>query len=164
MREWRTLNLDDGRWSINLSATILTVVALVSTAQADTLTLNQALALAYETNPQLDAERAALRATDEGVATAVSGWRPTVSAGASYGYSRDRTAPPDFPVVAPNGHPRDASVALTQPIFNGATIPQTHEAKAEVEAGRAQLSSIEQTTLLAAAKNLFRCTGRRSRA
>ena len=124
-------------------------------ARAESLTLNQALAAAYETNTQLQAQRAALRATDEDVATAVSGWRPTVTANANYGYTRDRTTPPEFNVIAPNGHPRDAGVTLTQPIINGATIPQTQQAKAGVEAGRAQLSSVEQSTLLNAAKAYF---------
>jgi outer membrane protein len=135
------------------------VFALVSllgpVARAETLTLTQALADAYETNTQLQAQRAALRATDEDVATAVSGWRPTVTATANYGYTRDETSPPEFNVIAPNGHPRDAGITLTQPVINGTTIPQTREAKAGVEAGRAQLSSIEQTTLLNAAKAYF---------
>jgi TolC family type I secretion outer membrane protein len=124
-------------------------------ARAETLTLEQALAAAYETNTQLQAQRAALRATDEDVATAVSGWRPTVTANANYGYTHDETTPPQFAAIAPNGHPRDAGVTLTQPIINGTTIPQTRQAKAGVEAGRAQLSSVEQTTLLNAAKAYF---------
>jgi outer membrane protein len=124
-------------------------------ARAETLTLNQALAAAYETNTQLQAQRAALRATDEDVATAVSGWRPTVTASANYGYTRDRTSPPEFGAIAPNGHPRDASITLTQPVINGTTIPQTRQAKAGVDAGRAQLSSVEQTTLLNAARAYF---------
>jgi outer membrane protein len=135
------------------------VLALMSflgpAARAETLTLDQALAAAYETNTQLQAQRAALRATDEDVATAVSGWRPTVTATANYGYTRDRTTPPEFGIIAPNGHPRDAGVTLTQPVINGTTIPQTRQAKAGVEAGRAQLSSVEQTTLLNAAKAYF---------
>jgi outer membrane protein len=135
------------------------VLALLSVlgpaARAETLTLNQALAAAYETNTQLQAQRAALRATDEDVATAVSGWRPTVTANGNYGYSRDKTTPPEFNVIAPNGHPRDAGVTLTQPVINGTTIPQTQQAKAGVEAGRAQLSSVEQSTLLNAARAYF---------
>jgi outer membrane protein len=132
------------------------ICCLGSLARAQTLTLEQALAAAYETNTQLQAQRAALRATDEDVATAVSGWRPTVTASASYGYTHDRTSPPQlFGLVAPNGHPRDASVTLTQPVINGTTIPQTRQAKAGVEAGRAQLSSVEQTVLLNVAKAYF---------
>ncbi len=51
-------------------------------------TLQQALAQAYLTNPQLQAERANLRSIDEGVPTALAGWRPTVQlsgAGSRYG-------------------------------------------------------------------------------
>jgi outer membrane protein len=134
---------------------IAVIACLGPTAEAEPLTLTQALAAAYETNTQLQAQRAALRATDEDVATAISGWRPTVTATGSYGYTHDRTTPPEIGVVAPNGHPRDVGVTLTQPVINGTTIPQTEQAKAGVEAGRAQLVSVEQTTLLNAAKSYF---------
>lgn len=152
--EWLTLNFGCVRGLAGCSIFAL-VSSLGPVARAETLTLDQALAAAYETNTQLQAQRAALRATDEDVATAVSGWRPTVTANANYGYTRDRTTPPEFGVVAPNGHPRDASITLTQPVINGTNIPQTLQAKAGVEAGRAQLSSVEQTTLLSAAKAYF---------
>ena len=152
-----------GEFELNLccvrrlaGCSVLVLVSLLGPAtQAETLTLEQALTAAYETNTQLQAQRAALRATDEDVATAVSGWRPTVTATATYGYTRDRTSPPEFGVIAPNGHPRDEGVTISQPIINGTTIPQTRQAKAGVEAGRAQLVSVEQTTLLNAAKSYF---------
>ncbi len=51
----------------------------VSSAQAETL--RGALASAYKFNPDVEAERANLRATNEGVPQAKSGYRPTVSAG-----------------------------------------------------------------------------------
>jgi len=37
------------------------------------------MATAYQTNPSLLASRAQLRATDEGIQKALSGWRPTVT-------------------------------------------------------------------------------------
>lgn len=138
-----------------LSCSALVLMCFLPNAWGETLTLDQALAAAYETNTQLQAQRAALRATDEDVATAVSGWRPTVTATGTYGYTHDRTTPPAFGAIAPNGHPRDAAVTLTQPIITGTTIPQTRQAKAGVQAGRAQLSSVEQTVLLNAAKAYF---------
>ena len=52
-------------------------------ATADTLP--GALALAYQNNPQVNAQRAATRATDESVGVALSGYRPTVSATAQIG-------------------------------------------------------------------------------
>ncbi len=56
-------------------------------ARAETRTLQQALGLAYSTNPTLLAERANLRATDENVPAALAGWRPQVSFAGTAGYS-----------------------------------------------------------------------------
>src|SRR5688572_32673628 len=50
-------------------------------------TLEGALAQAYQNNPSLNAQRAALRATDEGVGIALSGYRPRVTATVTHGAS-----------------------------------------------------------------------------
>ncbi|HYC16535.1 MAG TPA: channel protein TolC, partial [Pseudolabrys sp.] len=42
-------------------------------------TLEGALVLAYQNNPSLNAQRASVRATDEGVPQALSGYRPKVT-------------------------------------------------------------------------------------
>ncbi len=62
-------------------------VALVGAAPrpAAAETIEAALARAYENNPQLNAQRAIVRQTDEGVAQALSGYRPTLSANAAVG-------------------------------------------------------------------------------
>src|SRR5690348_9028356 len=52
-------------------------LSVAAPAMADDL--NAALAQTYLGNPTLDAARAQLRATDEGVPQALSGWRPTVT-------------------------------------------------------------------------------------
>jgi outer membrane protein len=117
-------------------------------ARAETIALNEALGLAYETNPQLEAERANLRATDENVAKALSGWRPTVTGTGEYGYQRQTTtgAPPS---VTETTRPRLGQVTIVQPIFSGGrTIANTGQAKALVRAGRAQLTGVEQNVLL----------------
>ena len=65
-----------------------------SAAIADTL--EWALVQAYQNNPSLNAQRAALRATDENVPQALSGYRPKLSVTASGGYStktRHRSCP-----------------------------------------------------------------------
>src|SRR6188768_1897133 len=65
-------------WSIAryaITAAALTVLA--NPALSDTLDV--ALAQAYQNNPSLNAQRAALRATDEGVPIALSGYRPRVT-------------------------------------------------------------------------------------
>lgn len=122
-------------------------------AFAETFTLQQALALAYETNPRLEAERAQLRATDEEVAKALSGWRPNLGLSGSYGYTSNDTN--SFGLSIPEGHPRDVTVTLTQPLFTGQTIPQTRQANALVRAGRFQLTSVEQLVLFAAGRAYF---------
>jgi outer membrane protein len=61
-------------------------------------TLEGALALAYQNNPQLNSQRAATRATDEGVAVALSGSRPKLGvngqAGEQHLDTLSRGAPP----------------------------------------------------------------------
>ena len=53
------------------------VQVAVTPAVADTI--EAALVRAYQTNPQLNAQRASVRATDENVPQALSGYRPRVS-------------------------------------------------------------------------------------
>ena len=60
-----------------------------SEAAADTL--EWALVQAYQNNPSLNAQRAALRATDENVPQALSGYRPKLSVTANGGYQLYQT-------------------------------------------------------------------------
>lgn len=123
-------------------------------AQAETITLNDALGLAYETNPNLDASRAQLRATDENVAKANAGWRPTVNIQGQYGYEREQygdiaSGSTVFPGGAITDHPIQGQLTVNQPIFRGGkTIAEIGRAKALVRQGRAQLIDSEQQTLL----------------
>ena len=48
-------------------------------------TIEAALARAYQDNPRLNAQRAVVRKTDEGVPQALSGYRPHINANASVG-------------------------------------------------------------------------------
>src|SRR5213592_4584240 len=58
-------------------------------------TLPEALVRTYQGNPQLNAERARLRGTDEGVPQALSGYRPQITAGLSTGLIAVRNLFPD---------------------------------------------------------------------
>jgi outer membrane protein len=51
----------------------------VAGSQAGADTIEWALVQAYQNNPSLNAQRAALRATDENVPQALSGYRPKLS-------------------------------------------------------------------------------------
>src|SRR6267154_5726328 len=64
-----------------IATSALTGIALTGIAmpRASADTLEGALALAYQNNPQINSQRAATRATDEGVGVALSGYRPQIS-------------------------------------------------------------------------------------
>lgn len=117
----------------------------VAPARAESL--SQALTAAYKTNPRLDAERARLRATDEEVPRAKSGYRPSILGTADVGYQRRETKPASF--GDGENHPKGYAVNLTQPIFQGfRTLNTVREAEATVRAGRERLRTEEQTVLL----------------
>src|SRR5215831_8299817 len=141
------------KWLRSASLAVLAAFWTSAVAQAEPLTLEQAFATAYDSNPRLEAERANLRATDEDVAKALSGWHPSLGVTGSYGYTSNNTNQPVFNI--PDGHPRDVTVTATQPLFTGTTIPQTRQAKSAVLAGRAQLTSVEQQVLLSVARAYF---------
>ncbi|RPI33232.1 MAG: channel protein TolC, partial [Hyphomicrobiaceae bacterium] len=112
-------------------------------------TLNEALASAYKVNPRLDAARATLRATDEEVPRAISGYRPVITGEADTTFRHSTTQPS----IPPNGdtNPRGYQVQLVQPLFRGFRVVNTvAEAEATVRAGRETLRSVEQSVLLEA--------------
>ena len=66
------------------AAVLLTACTGPTASLADTI--EAALVRAYQNNPQLNAQRAAVRATDENVPQALSGYRPRVALTGSVGY------------------------------------------------------------------------------
>src|SRR5260370_34507938 len=64
------------------------VAGLLLAGPASAQRLMEAFAYAYNNNPQLLAQRALLRSTDESVPQALSNWRPTVNFTASAGFTR----------------------------------------------------------------------------
>ncbi|TCS61342.1 outer membrane protein [Varunaivibrio sulfuroxidans] len=111
-------------------------------------TFEETLAAAYRSNPGLLAEQARLRAIDEGVAQARSGWRPSVNATMTTGRAiDDKSATPKV-----YRDPSTMGVTISQPLYSGGkTVAATAQADNAVYAGRARLSSAEQTVLLNAA-------------
>lgn len=116
-------------------------------------TLNDALAAAYLGNPTLERDRANLRARDESVPQALSGWRPSVNTFGEVGKrsidDSNRTA------VQGNDNltPESVGVSIAQPLFRGGrTVAQTRSAENTVRSARAQLLSTEQGVLFDAAQ------------
>ncbi len=114
-------------------------------APAVALTLDQALASTYECSPAIDAERARLRAIDEDVPIAQSGYRPDIAARADVGY-RNQNNPSNG--GSTNQTPRGWGVDLVQPIFRGFSVTNAvNEAQSRVRAGRETLRAVEQEKL-----------------
>src|SRR5690242_8262842 len=74
-------------------AALLAASAYLLAAPVNAESLNEALASAYRYNPSLDAQRAFLRATDENVARAMSGYRPVITGSADVNYLHTNTRP-----------------------------------------------------------------------
>lgn len=153
---------------MRVSVSLLAVAALGASvsAPASGETLNDALALAYQTNPTIRAERARLRAIRETKSQAWAGALPQVSASASYQHV-DQTVTslfnvdPNDPNPMPQAQdtefePITAGVNAEQPVFTGfRNYNAIKQAGARVRAGGAQLAAAEQQVLLDVASAYF---------
>ena len=128
-------------------AALLATVLWVPQADADSL--QDALVKAYQTNPQLLAERANLRASDEDVAQAIAQWRPRISLNADYSKIHAESKTDGLPRSLARTEPWSADVTATQTVFAGGRIlAQRRQADALVNSGRARLHSTEQSVFL----------------
>src|SRR5262245_15746142 len=114
---------------------------------------------AYQNNPQLNAQRASVRAVDETVPQALSGYRPRVSVTANINeqYSETTTVaratnPPTYSRLRGTNAPRAVGATLSQTLFNGnQTSNRVRQAESNVSSAREGLRVLEQTVLLSAA-------------
>ncbi len=123
-------------------------------------TIEAALVRSYQNNPQLNAQRAQVRFTDENVPQALSGYRPrvaiTASAGVQYtdtnitsGGTPTQLVKTDF---AGTNAPRSIGATVTQTLFNGQqTANRTRAAESQVSSAREGLRVLEQAVLLSGA-------------
>jgi outer membrane protein len=124
-------------------------------APAETLT--DAFSQAYLYNPQLLAQRAQLRATDEGVPQALAGWRPTVqftgSAGKEVTQTTQNVAPGGSVTATNYLTPRALDLNINQPIWtSGRTPALIRQAEHNVLAQRAQTVATEEQVLFSVAQ------------
>ena len=115
---------------------------------------------AYQNNPQLNAQRASVRVTDENVPQALSGYRPkvalTASAGVQYtdtnitsGGSPTRSCEPKPTASTHRAAPASRS---SQTLFNGGqTANKTRAAESQVSGAREALRVLDEAVLLSAA-------------
>lgn len=127
-------------------------------------TLADAIALAYQNNPTLQAQRATQRAVDENYVQARSGWRPTLGLGASAAYNETRIPAaaggsgldrngdgiPDL-VRGQTFETNSSRIGLTfnQPLWTGGRVAASvNAANAEVLAGRENLRRVEASIMV----------------
>jgi outer membrane protein len=113
-------------------------------------TLTQALSQAYQLNPQLLAQRAHLRATDEGVPQALSGWRPQVTFTGTTGRAEVTGSPTISGTNETKEYidPSTLDLNVTQPIYTGGRVPALiAEAEHNVIADRARTAATEEQIL-----------------
>jgi outer membrane protein len=123
------------------------MVFLAPLARAETLP--DALAKAYQTNPQLNSERARQRATDENVPQALAGYRPQIVASLSAGLQAVRNLLPDNTIQSATLKPWTIGVTVTQTLFNGfKTANSVRVAELQVQSGREALRNVGQGVLL----------------
>src|SRR6516164_4620045 len=144
-----------------LAAGCAVIASSAVTARSDTL--EWALVQAYQNNPSLKAQRASLRAADENVPQALSGYRPKLSVTASGGFNYfDQLTKTVNQQVFPHQvfytslgsdlPTRQFGATATQTLYNGfQTANRTRQAESQVEGARETLRVTEQQVLLDAA-------------
>ncbi len=146
-----------------LLAATLCVGAAGAAVPASSETLADAIALAYSTNPTLQAQRQTQKALDETWVQARSGWRPTLSFTGSWSYSEQATPARVASALGafdrngdgiPDGAGRSDSaltrgaLTFTQPLWTGGRVSASvNAANADVLAGRENLRRVEASLL-----------------
>jgi outer membrane protein len=126
---------------------------MIVTLPVSAQTLTEALAETYNSNPQLLAQRALLRATDEQVPQALSGWRPTVNFTGQMGGTRSSFSPSLTPSEYSTFFSNTVNLQVSQSVYSGGrTIAQTRQAVNTVESTRAQTLAIETLVFQAVAQ------------
>ena len=132
-----------------LKRPMLHVAALLfflPSAAALAQSLTEVLTTTYSTNPRLLAGQAELRAANELVPQALSGWRPTIA-----GTARIGSTWADSEIGRASATPRGIGVGISQPVYRGGrTVASTRQAENLVLAQRARLVGIEEDVLLEA--------------
>jgi len=122
---------------------------LVAIAPCASETLPEALVKAYQTNPQLNAERARQRGTDENVPQALAGYRPQIVASLSAGLQAVRNLLPDNTVQSATLRPWTIGLTVNQVLYNGnKTANSVRVAEFQVKSGREALRNAGQGVLL----------------
>jgi outer membrane protein len=112
-------------------------------------TLPDVLVKAYQSSPQLNADRARQRGTDENVPQALAGYRPQIIASLGAGLQAVRNTLPDNTVQSATLRPWTIGLTVSQVLFNGfRTANSVRVAEFQVLSGREALRNTGQGVLL----------------
>jgi outer membrane protein len=128
---------------------LITIINSMMITSGAAESLPEALARAYQTNPQLNAERARQRGTDENVPQALAGYRPQIVASLGAGLQAVRNLLPDNTIQSATLRPWTIGVTVSQVLFNGfKTANSVRVAELQVSSGREALRNTGQGVLL----------------
>ena len=132
---------------MNKIKTIISLLILISTSKASyAMSFEDALSMAYENNPFLKASREELKATDENMPQAISGFLPSISANTERGRRETTQSGTAIDKVTDT-----KEIVIRQPLFRGGqTYNNIKLAKNIIESGRESLKEVEQEVLLEA--------------
>lgn len=134
----------------SLFAAVLVSATALSPFSASAESILGALAKAYQYNSSLNSARAGVRVTDESVAIAKSGWRPTINGSADIDYSSSHLNGTNSSVRLTTGN---FGVQINQTLFDGfQTRNNVAAAEAQVRASVETLRNTEENTLFSAAQ------------
>jgi outer membrane protein len=141
------------RWRRGRSAwprfCLVAIVGLAVIEAAAAETLPDVLVKAYQSSPQLNADRARQRGADENVPQALAGYRPQIIASLGAGLQAVRNTLPDNTVQSATLRPWTIGVTVSQVLFNGfRTANSVRAAEFQVLSGREALRNTGQGVLL----------------
>jgi outer membrane protein len=135
-------------FSKTVFAALLFSATALSPLSASAETIVGALSKAYKNNSQLNSARAGVRVTDEDVAIAKSGWRPSVIGSASIDYTNTRRDAGTSRLTTGS-----YGVQINQTLFDGfQTKNNVAAAEARVRASQESLRNTEENILFSAAQ------------
>jgi outer membrane protein len=125
----------------------MVIAAFAMPARAESL--EEALVKAYQSSPQLNAERARQRGTDENVPQALAGYRPQIVASLAAGLQEVRNLLPDNTIQRATLKPWTIGLTVSQTLYNGnKTANNVRVAELQVMSGREALRNVGQGVLL----------------
>jgi outer membrane protein len=130
------------------------LLALTNAGPASAETMSSALARAYRNNPDINQQRAAVRARDETVPAAKSGWLPKAAIQGQAGRQASEISgyPGAFGKVRYSSNPAQIGATVSQTLFDGnRTANSVGQAESSVMAMRETLRQQEIVTLQAGA-------------